>query len=125
MSGCGSSTSLLHLDSRLRPWATALVASARNLDPGAKVTSTYRTRATQECLLRAAASGAPGVYKPAKHSQHERGLAFDIAASPAALTALHSIWAGWGGAPAVAGDPVHFQPMIQAGGLTAERSYGG
>lgn len=89
------------------------------------MTSTFRTRETQQCLLAAAARGTPGVYRPAKHSQHERGLAFDLSASPAALASLHAVWEGWGGAPAVAGDPVHFQPRIAATGLAAERSYGG
>src|SRR6266852_3187233 len=69
---CGSSVSLLRLDSRLRPFARALVAAGRRLDPRLQVTSTWRSRQTQECLLAAAASGDPSVHHPALHSRPER-----------------------------------------------------
>lgn len=72
--------------------------------------------------MQAAARGAPGVYRPAQHSEHERGLAFDLSASPPTLASLHALWLSWGGAAAASGDAVHFQPRIEAGGLNPEQA---
>lgn len=120
MASCGSSTSLLRLDSRLRPWARALVAAVQGVDPRAQVTSTFRTAQQQACLRAAAASGDTTAMRPAVHSLHELGIAFDVAASPAALTYGHQLWLAWGGAAPVSGDPVHFQPMVSPAGLVPE-----
>jgi hypothetical protein len=103
---------LAALDVRIRPWARALVAFVQSRDPRAQVTSTLRTHEEQLCLLQAAAEGRAGVYRPALHSNHERGLALDISARPDVLDAAHDLWISWGGAGRTSGDPVHFQPIV-------------
>jgi len=80
-----------------------------------RVTSTTRSHREQSQLRTAFLAGksrypaaAPG------HSMHERGLAFDLAASPAALTlaggyalAFRLRWGGNFSPP----DPVHFEAL--------------
>jgi len=107
--------SLRSLDPRLRPSAEAFFRWARAQTPGLVVTSARRTRAEQQRLydrfLAGQNDGLPAI--PPGHSDHEAGLAWDMArlnhraVSDPALPVLGAAWARLGGRW-WAGDPVHF-----------------
>lgn len=90
----------------------ALLAAARANGISATVTSTVRSRRTQERLYReylAGRSRFPAA--PPGTSKHERGLAFDLAVRPeSALRPLGELWESWGGRwGGRFRDPIHFE----------------
>jgi len=102
------------VDSRLRPYAAALVQVARSVARGAFVNSGRRSRREQAALFTAAREGrsrfpaaAPG------SSKHERGLAFDLGGvSASQLRRLGRLWERWGGRWGGRfrhRDPIHFE----------------
>lgn len=99
------------LDRRYQKHFVALFNLARRLDPAARVTSTRRSTAEQTRLYRRWLAGQSRypVARPGT-SKHERGLAVDLIASPAALRVLGQAWekAGgrWGGR---FNDDIHFE----------------
>ena len=80
-----------------------------------RVTSTVRSQAQQAVLYRAYREGRSRYpAAPPGTSTHERGLAFDLAADPAALALAGTIaplyglrWGGTFGVP----DPIHFEAV--------------
>jgi len=107
--------SLSQLDPRFRPYAEALLAYARKLDPRFIVTSGRRSRGDQQRLYNAWLKGeSPFPALPPGKSSHEIGLAVDIARLGVAadqdplLLQLGNAWQAAGGHWAGKGDPVHF-----------------
>lgn len=76
-----------------------------------RVTSTKRSRASQERLFRRWQSGlSPFPAAPPGTSAHEYGYAFDMVVSPfEALTDVGATWMSWGGVWGGQVDPVHFE----------------
>jgi hypothetical protein len=108
------STKALH--PRFRPYADALLALARSMDARFVLTSTYRSRADQQRLYARYVKGeSPLPALPPGRSQHERGLAVDMArlgVDPQAdelLVELGRIWREAGGVWGSSSDPVHFE----------------
>lgn len=104
------------LDPRFRPFADGLLRYARRLDPRFIFTSTKRSRTEQMRLyerFRSGQSDLPAL--PPGRSQHERGLAVDMARlgvdplEDALLAQLGEAWRGAGGVWGGATDPVHFE----------------
>lgn len=76
-----------------------------------RVTSTRRTRSSQERLYRRWQSGlSPLPAAPPGLSAHEYGYAFDMVVSPySALADVGYTWQSWGGVWGGDRDPVHFE----------------
>jgi hypothetical protein len=107
------------LDPRFAPVAEALVTIMRAWDARFVVTSGLRTRAEQqqlyERMLRAKAAGEPYLTTlPPGRSQHERGLAIDVARfgiearNDDLLREFGAAWREIGGTWGGDSDPVHF-----------------
>ena len=104
------------LDPRFRPLADGLLEYARSRDPAFMFTSTFRSHTDQQRLYAEYLRGkSPFPALPPGRSQHERGLAVDMArlgVDPQRDELLHEIgreakakgWV-WGGMA----DPVHFE----------------
>lgn len=110
MPGLGS------LDRRFRPFATQLLRLARSIDARFVVTSARRSRSDQARLFaRYQAGQSPFTALPPGRSQHERGLAVDLArlnmdpANDELLAALGDAWRKAGGVWGGSADPVHFE----------------
>jgi hypothetical protein len=93
-----------------------LLAIARELDPRFIFTDTFRTRADQQERYSKYVKGeSPFLALPPGRSQHERGLAVDLArfGVPAVddplLFELGRAWRAAGGVWGGAVDPVHFE----------------
>lgn len=98
------------LDPAFRPYAEALYHVAARLDPGARITSAFRSRAEQTRLYRrylAGLSRFPAA--PPGRSHHEYGRAIDMVARPEVLRRLGAAWASIGGTWGGERDPIHFQ----------------
>lgn len=94
----------------LRPYFERLFQIATQLDPAARITSAYRSRAEQERLYRrwlAGLSRFPAA--PPGRSKHEKGRAIDLVAEPAVLRRLGAIWEAAGGTWGKEQDPIHFE----------------
>ncbi len=93
------SGSIQSLVAELRPFAEALVETARANGLNPQVTSTYRTYAEQKRLydeFLAGRSRYPA--SPPGEGSHELGWAFDIVVDPMDfLPALGTLWESWGG----------------------------
>jgi LAS superfamily LD-carboxypeptidase LdcB len=107
--------SLRTLDPRFRPFAEALLAYARKLDPRFVITSARRTKTEQARLYSKWLRGlSPFPALPPGRSSHELGMAVDMArlnvdaATDPLLPALGRAWQEAGGSWAGPGDPVHF-----------------
>jgi hypothetical protein len=107
------------LDEDFRPYAEAWYQFLRSIDPRFVITSARRSSTDQqrlyERMLEQKAAGEPYFTTlPPGHSQHERGLAVDIArfGVPAAdddlLREAGAAWRSWGGTWGGESDPVHF-----------------
>jgi D-alanyl-D-alanine dipeptidase len=107
------------LDDRFRPFAEQLYDTLHQFDARFVVTSGFRTRQEQEQLFarmeRARANGAPFLTTlPPGRSQHERGLAVDIArigvdaVDDPLLIEAGLEWRRLGGTWGGTADPVHF-----------------
>lgn len=111
-----------NLDPRFRPWAEWLLATLRYAtgEPFV-ITSAYRSPAAQAQLYERFLAGEGGLYtvQPPGRSQHERGLAVDIArtnrrardedGSPdPLLIEAGGEWRALGGTWGGEKDPVHF-----------------
>jgi hypothetical protein len=104
------------LDPDFRTYADALLRVARRLDSRFLFTSTFRSRADQQRLYNRYLSGdSPFPALPPGRSQHERGLAVDLArlgvdpADDELLAELGAAWRRVGGVWGGAADPVHFE----------------
>jgi LAS superfamily LD-carboxypeptidase LdcB len=104
------------LDPRFRPAAQTLLRVARQLDARFTVTSARRSRADQVRLYTRWVRGeSPFPALPPGRSQHERGLAVDLARLGVApqddqlLAELGAAWRGAGGVWGGSVDPVHFE----------------
>ena len=105
------------LDPRFAPIARQLIAWFRAQDARFVITSGLRTRADQARLFARYLRGEPDLFTvlPPGKSQHERGLAVDIArigTHPAEDPILHDAGYRWRAAGGVWGgmsDPVHFE----------------
>lgn len=91
------------LEPWLRPWAEWLVS----MMPGARVTSTYRSKTEQLKLWNNRANN-PYPVAPPGASYHEHGRAFDVVAPPQVLAWAGAVWRRVGGQWS-ARDPIHFQ----------------
>lgn len=80
----------------LREGMRALYAEASRLGLHPRITSTYRSRATQARLYRAFLQGRSRwpAARPG-HSLHQYGLAFDMLSDD--MARLGAIWESWGG----------------------------
>lgn len=115
--------SLSSLAPRFRPFAEELLRVARALDSRFIVTSAKRSRTEQQRLYNRWLSGqSPFPANPPGRSQHELGLAVDLArfgqdaADDELLRVLGKAWTSAGGLWGGDKDPVHFG---------APRSWGG
>lgn len=106
---------LATLDPQFRPFAEALLAYARKVDPRFVVTSARRSRTEQQRLYSKWLRGqSPFPASPPGSSSHELGLAVDIArlnvdaATDPLLRQLGAAWTAAGGWWAGEKDPVHF-----------------
>lgn len=95
----------------LQPWFDALYRLAVKLEPTARVTSAYRSRAEQTRLYRRYLAGVSKFpVAPPGRSKHEQGRAVDIVASRAVLRRLGRAWERsggvWGGR---FDDEIHFE----------------
>lgn len=95
------------LDPRFRPWAQWIYDTAQLNGLSPRITSTYRSMATQQRLYdnyRAGRSKYPAA--PPGRSWHNYGLALDMVADrlPELGRLWQSVGGGWGGNA----DPVHF-----------------
>lgn len=104
------------LDPAFRPYADALLKLARTYDPRFVLTSTYRSRQEQQRLYARYLKGESALPAlPPGRSQHERGLAVDMARlgvdpqQDDILAALGEAWRDAGGVWGGAVDPVHFE----------------
>lgn len=95
----------------LIPYAEALVAAMRRVDPSTRITSVRRSTTEQARLYRRYLAGvATYPVAPPGRSKHEQGLAFDVAARPATLRAAGAVWESWGGRwGGRFNDPIHFE----------------
>lgn len=108
--------SLRTLNRHFRPYAEQLLRYARSLDPRFVCTSARRSRIDQARLYHRFITGkSPLTALPPGKSQHERGLAIDLArlnVDPSAdelLAALGQAWRQAGGVWGGEKDPVHFE----------------
>jgi hypothetical protein len=108
--------SLRTLDPAFRPAAAALLRVARSRDNRFRITSARRSRTEQARLYARWQQGlSPFPALPPGRSQHERGLAVDLArfGVPAEndplLRALGASWRAAGGVWGGEADPVHFE----------------
>lgn len=108
------STAKLH--PQFRPVAVELLRVARTLDPRFVFTSTYRSPTDQARLFAKYQRGeSPYPALPPGKSQHERGLAVDLArpgtdpSDDDLLAALGDAWRAVGGVWGGSVDPVHFE----------------
>lgn len=108
------STAKLH--PQFRPFADYLLAFARAQDARFVLTSTYRSPSDQARLYNRYLRGeSPLPALPPGRSQHERGLAVDMARlgvdprSDDLLAQLGAAWRAAGGVWGGATDPVHFE----------------
>lgn len=94
------------LDSRLAPWAFALLGRAR---APYTITSVRRSDAQQRRLYERylRVGGLPAA--PPGRSAHQFGLAWDMVAPDAELRRLGALWRRWGGVWGGERDPVHFE----------------
>lgn len=99
-----------------RPFADALLRAARALDARFVFTSTYRSPQDQRRLYSRYIKGeSPFPALPPGQSQHERGLAVDLArlgvdpADDEMLVDLGTAWREAGGVWGGEVDPVHFE----------------
>lgn len=111
----GAVPGLSTLHPAFRPYAEALLAYARQVDPRFVVTSARRTRAEQQRLYNRWLRGqSPFPALPPGSSSHELGMAVDLArinvdaATDPLLRQLGKAWQEAGGHWAGDGDPVHF-----------------
>lgn len=114
------------LDTRFRAMADALLVYARSLDPSFVFTSTYRSHGDQQRLYSRWLKGlSPFPALPPGTSQHERGLAVDLArlgvdaATDPLLAEVGAWWRRQGGVWGAAKDPVHFQAPRSLTGTSA------
>lgn len=85
------------------------MAIATTLDPGARVTSAYRSRAEQTRLYRRFLAGLSKYpVAPPGRSKHEQGRALDIVARGDVLRRLGAMWQQAGGRWGGERDPIHF-----------------
>lgn len=96
---------------QLFPYFRLLLYVAQSVDPGARLSSAYRSPTEQARLYRrylAGLSRFPAA--PPGKSKHEQGRAVDIVARPEVLEALGRWWESiggrWGGR---FDDPIHFE----------------
>jgi LAS superfamily LD-carboxypeptidase LdcB len=108
------STARLH--PQFRPFADALLATAKEQDRRFTFTSTFRTRADQVRLYNRWLKGeSPFPALPPGRSQHERGLAVDMVRlnvdpeTDELLVEMGERWREAGGVWGGAEDPVHFE----------------
>lgn len=99
-----------------RPHADALLRLARTLDPRFVITSAKRSATDQQRLYNRWLAGlSPFPALPPGRSQHERGLAVDLArrgvdpADDKLLAWLGATWRSVGGVWGGEKDPVHFE----------------
>jgi LAS superfamily LD-carboxypeptidase LdcB len=99
------------LHPQLVPYAEALVAAMRAVDPSTRITSVRRSTTEQARLYRrylAGLSRFPAA--PPGRSKHELGLAFDVVARADTLAAAGALWEKWGGRwGGRFNDPIHFE----------------
>lgn len=94
----------------LRPYFEQLVAIATKLDPGARVSSAFRSSSEQARLYRRFVAGQSRYpVAPPGRSYHEYGRAIDIVARPEVLRRLGAIWEQAGGTWGGERDDIHFQ----------------
>lgn len=102
------------VNSKARPFFTALLQAAWLLEPRAYLSSAVRSSKTQAALYADWVAGRRKLpAAPPGSSKHERGLAIDIGGLTASQQRqLGALWEGWGGRwggrfsnP----DPVHFE----------------
>lgn len=108
------STAKLH--PQFRPYADALLKEARRRDARFVLTSTYRSRQDQRRLYARYMKGESALPAlPPGQSQHERGLAVDMARlgidpqDDELLAELGEEWRSAGGVWGGEVDPVHFE----------------
>lgn len=108
--------STARLNRRFRPYAEALLRYARSLDPRFVFTSTYRSPSDQARLYARYLKGESKLPAlPPGRSQHERGLAVDLARlnidpqDDDLLEQLGGAWRAAGGVWGSDADPVHFE----------------
>jgi hypothetical protein len=103
------------LQAELIPWFQWIVSYISYYDPGARVSSAYRSSTEQARLYRRFLAGLmPGPVAPPGYSYHEYGRAIDVLATDDALSQAGAAWESvggvWGGHfKTVAADPIHFQ----------------
>lgn len=96
------------------PYFRALVAAAQRHDPGARVTSGFRSRAEQTRLYRRYLAGlAKYPVAPPGSSKHELGIAIDLySKNDALLRGLGAAWERIGGIWGGERDNIHFEVPI-------------
>ena len=99
------------LHPQLVPYAEALLAAMRAVDPSTVVTSVRRSSTEQARLYRRFLAGVSAYpVAPPGRSKHEHGLAFDISARSETLAAAGRVWEYWGGRwGGRFKDPIHFE----------------
>lgn len=96
---------------QLQPAFRLLLQIALLNDPGARLTSAYRSPQEQERLYRRYLAGASQFpVAPPGRSKHEQGRAIDLVAKPEVLRGLGALWESWGGRwGGRFDDPIHFE----------------
>lgn len=105
------------MDDRFAPIIDWLMEQLRGVDSRFVITSGYRSPTAQAALFARFQAGEPGLYTvlPPGRSQHERGLAADIARmgiraqEDPLLRELGAWWRSVGGVWGGERDPVHFE----------------
>ena len=98
---------MMRLDPRFRPYVEELLHIARRYRLQPRVTSSYRSIATQRRLYRAYLEGRhPLPVAPPGRSAHNYGLAVDFVSRDNA--GLGHLWRSWGGVWGGDSDPVHY-----------------
>lgn len=98
---------LRELIPELQPYALYLTALITKYDPGARVTSVYRSYTDQLDLWNNRARNPYPVARPGT-SYHQYRRAFDVSARPEVLAWAGEVWRSWGGTVPM-NDPIHFQ----------------
>lgn len=112
MSDLSNLVSLLDtLDPVLRPWAQRLYDVCVQARVNPRVTSAFRSFATQQQLYEAYLAGRSKYpAAPPGRSAHEYGLAFDMVVTGASNQVdCGIVWNAWGGDYGGEEDPIHFQ----------------
>lgn len=99
------------LDPVLRPWAQRLYDVCLQARVNPRVTSAFRSYATQKSLYEAYLAGRSKYpAAPPGRSAHEYGLAFDMVVTGASNQVdCGIVWNSWGGDYGGEEDPIHFQ----------------